>query len=78
MKAVSMMVTFKAKANISLQKKVISMKEISKITTSQAKAKCNLQMILLILVCLKMVCLMVKVFNIKKEVTIMMDCGETM
>jgi hypothetical protein len=78
MKAVSMMVTFKAKANISLQKKVISMKEISKITTSQAKAKCNLQMILLILVCLKMVCLMVKVFNIKKEVTTMMDYGETM
>ena len=78
MKAVSMMVTFKAKANISLQKKVISMKEIFKITTSQAKVKCNLQMVLLILVCLKMVCLMVKVFNIKKEVTTMMDCGETM
>jgi hypothetical protein len=78
MKAVSMMVTFKAKANISLQKKVISMKEILKITTSQAKVKCNLQMVLLILVCLKMVCLMVKVFNIKKEVTTMMDCGETM
>ena len=78
MKAVSMMVTFKAKANISSQKKVISMKEILKITTSQAKVKCNLQMVLLILVCLKMVCLMVKVFNIKKEVTTMMDCGETM
>ena len=77
MKAVSMMVTFKAKANISLQKKVISMKEILKITTSQAKVKCNLQMVLLILVCSKMVCLMVKVFIISKVVTIMMGYGET-
>jgi hypothetical protein len=78
MKVVLMTVTFKVKANISLHKKVISMKEILKITTSQAKVKWNLQMVLLILVCLKMVCLMARVFNIKKEVTTMMGCGETM
>ena len=78
MKEVSMMVTFKVKASIFSQKKVICTKEISKTTTSQAKAKCNLQMVLLILVCLKMACLMEKVFNITKEVTTLMGYGETM
>ena len=77
MKAILMMDTFKVKASISFRKKEISMKEILKITTSQAKAKCNLQMVLLMLVCLKMVCLMAKVFNITKVVTTMMGYGET-
>ena len=77
MKTALMMVTFKVKASITLQMKEISTKEILKITISQAKAKCSSLIVLLILECLKMVCLTVKAFNITKTVTISMGNGVT-